>query len=87
MEKAIRVLVANRPRMSLDDPAKGPRVCDVALRPHPEIKIIGVATVRGFAGLWLDRALLASADARERERPAPALEKQNRLAPAPSELT
>ena len=82
MEKAIRVLVANRPRMmrelilatfadqpdieivgevatdeeipntvartmpdlvvvALDEPGRRPRVCDVVLRQHPEVKIIG----------------------------------------------
>lgn len=90
MEKAIRVLVANRPRMmrelilatfadqpdieivgevasdedipktvektlpdlvvvALDEPGRRPRVCDVVLRQHPEIKIIGVDTKQNYS--------------------------------------
>jgi DNA-binding NarL/FixJ family response regulator len=90
MEKAIRVLVANRPRMmrelivatfadqpdieivgevatdeeipntvertmpdlvvvALDEPGKRPRVCDVVLRQHPQVKIIGVDTKQNYS--------------------------------------
>jgi chemotaxis response regulator CheB len=90
MEKAIRVLVANRPRMmrelivatfadqpdieivgevatdeeipntvertmpdlvvvALDEPGRRPRVCDVVLRQHPEIRIIGVDTKQNYS--------------------------------------
>jgi DNA-binding NarL/FixJ family response regulator len=90
MEKAIRVLVANRPRMmrelilatfadqpdieivgevatdeeipntvartmpdlvvvALDEPGRRPRVCDVVLRQHPEVKIIGVDTKQNYS--------------------------------------
>jgi DNA-binding NarL/FixJ family response regulator len=90
MEKAIRVLVANRPRMvrelilatfadqpdieivgevasdeeiprtvemtmpdlvvvALDEPGRRPRVCDVLLRQHPDIKIIGVDTKQNYS--------------------------------------
>jgi len=90
MEKAIRVLIANRPRMmrelilatfadqpdieivgevandeeipntveqtmpdfvvvALDEPGRRPRVCDVVLRQHPEIRIIGVDTKQNFS--------------------------------------
>ena len=90
MEKAIRVLVANRPRMmrelilatfadqpdieivgevandeeipntvektlpdlvvvAVDDPAKRPLVCDVVLRQHPQIKIIGVDVKQNYS--------------------------------------
>jgi chemotaxis response regulator CheB len=90
MEKAIRVLVANRPRMmrelilatfadqpdieivgevatdeeipntvertmpdlvvvALDEPGRRPRVCDVVLRQHPEIKIIGVDSKQNYS--------------------------------------
>jgi len=90
MEKAIRVLVANRPRMmrelilatfadqpdieivgevatdeeipntvartmpdlvvvALDEPGRRPRVCDVVLRRHPEVKIIGVDTKQNYS--------------------------------------
>jgi chemotaxis response regulator CheB len=90
MEKAIRVLVANRPRMmrelilatfadqpdieivgevandeeipktvektmpdlvvvALEEPGRRPPVCDVVLRQHPEIKIIGVDTKQNYS--------------------------------------
>jgi len=90
MEKAIRVLVANRPRMmrelilatfadqpdieivgevasdeeipktvektlpdlvvvALDEPGRRPRVCDVVLRRHPQIRIIGVDTKQNYS--------------------------------------
>src|SRR5580700_4838318 len=87
MEKAIRVLVANRPRLlretilttfadqpdieivgevtdeseiseivkktlpnivviALDQPGRRPRICDVLLREHPEVRVIAVAPER-----------------------------------------
>lgn len=90
MEKAIRVLVANRPRMmrelilatfadqpdiqivgevandeeiprtvektmpdlvviAQDEPGRRPKVCDVVLRQHPEIRIIGVDTKQNYS--------------------------------------
>lgn len=90
MEKAIRVLVANRPRMmrelilatfadqpdieivgevandeeipktvektmpdllviAQEEPGKRPKVCDVVLRQHPEIRIIGVDTKQNYS--------------------------------------
>ena len=90
MEKAIRVLVANRPRMmrelilatfadqpdieivgevaddeeipktvektmpdlvvvALDEPGRRPRVCDVVLRQHPDVRIIGVDTKQNYS--------------------------------------
>jgi len=90
MEKAIRVLIANRPRMmrelilatfadqpdieivgevandeeipntvertmpdfvvvALDEPGRRPRVCDVVLRQHPDVRIIGVDTKQNFS--------------------------------------
>jgi len=89
MEKAIRVLVANRPRLmretilatfadqpdieivgevtdeseiiesvkrtlpnfvviALDQPGRRPRVCDVLLREHPEVRVIAVAPAKNY---------------------------------------
>jgi chemotaxis response regulator CheB len=89
MEKAIRVLVANRPRLmretilttfadqpdieivgeiadeseipeqvkktlpdfvviALDHPGQRPRICDVLLREHPEIRVIAVAPAKNY---------------------------------------
>jgi len=90
MEKAIRVLVANRPRMmrelilatfadqpdieivgevandeeipktvertmpdlvvvALEEPGRRPHVCDVVLRQHPDVRIIGVDTKQNYS--------------------------------------
>ncbi len=89
MEKPIRVLVANRPRLmretilttfadqpdieivgevedeseifesvkktlpdfvviALDHPGERPRICDVLLREHPEVRVIAVAPARNY---------------------------------------
>ncbi len=89
MEKAIRVLVANRPRLmrevllatfadqpdieivgevaeeseisesikktlpnfvviALDQPGQRPRICDVLLREHPEVRVIAVAPRKNY---------------------------------------
>ena len=101
MEKAIRVLVANRPRMmrelilatfadqpdieivgevasdedipttvertlphlvvvALEERGRRPRVCDVVLRQHPDIKIIGVDTKQNYSVFsWLSPVLFS----------------------------
>src|SRR5438046_10424951 len=94
MQKAIRVLVANRPRLmrelilttfadqpdieivgevgeeseisesvkrtlpnfvviAIDQPGKRPAICDVLLREHQEVRVIGVAAVEDSVGCHL----------------------------------
>ena len=102
MEKAIRVLVANRPRMmrelilatfadqpdieivgevandeeipktvertlpdlvvvALDEPGRRPSVCDVVLRRHPDVRIIGVDTKQNYSVFyWASLAIHSS---------------------------
>ncbi len=51
MEKAIRVLVANRPRLMrelLDHPGRRPAICDELLREHPEVRVIAVAPEKNY---------------------------------------
>lgn len=35
--------------VALDEPGRRPRVCDVVLRQHPEIRIIGVDTKQNYS--------------------------------------
>jgi len=35
--------------VALDEPGRRPRVCDVVLRQHPEVKIIGVDTKQNYS--------------------------------------